>query len=102
MPVSMSTESIFVRPGIKSLSLKAILFRVICTKCIDEFNPSCEICGEERHKTWDDFEGSDPLEDFMKWILKNFGKAHKTLIYAHYGVFYYLILNNNISFTGKI
>jgi hypothetical protein len=71
---------------IKFYFYNAILFRVICTKCIDDFNPSCEICGEERHKTWDDFEGDDPLEQFMKWILKSFGKAYKTLIYAHYGV----------------
>jgi len=27
----------------------------------------------------------DPLEEFMRWLLKGYTKNYKTFVYAHYG-----------------
>ena len=72
--------------GITELCVNYCSARITCTSCIDNGeNNNCEICGSEKHKSWSDSDGLDPLEEFTNYVLKKFSNKYKTLIYAHYG-----------------
>ena len=59
--------------------------RWTCTKCLDKVQ-DCAICGPEsdgRHKKWIALDGTNPTEEFVKWVT-SFG-SYPTVAYAHYG-----------------
>jgi len=87
---SQETE---MNPGILEHQVAFVSLRWTCSNCEDHgIDSACEICTPlcqqsplNRTKSWSWYTCSDPLEEFVRYVLNEFGPKHETILWAHNG-----------------
>jgi hypothetical protein len=82
-----------LNPGIMEHQVTYVSLRWTCSNCEDKgLNSACEICTPKsqtsplnRCKAWSWYTCSEPLEEFVRFVLNEFGPKQETILWAHNG-----------------
>ena len=88
-----TTQEHELNPGILEHQVAFVSLRWTCSNCEDKgLNNACEICTPKsqtfplnRCKSWSWYTCKDPLEEFVRFVLNEFGPKQETILWAHNG-----------------
>jgi hypothetical protein len=98
-----TTQDLIVKEGVVEHQVNYASIRWTCTNCAENEKemgngPSnCKLCrlgakstdeSEDplkRHKAWSGVNVDSPLDCFVDWLIKNYTKKYKAVLYTHYG-----------------